>query len=338
MDWTSGYVASWRLYRMNARTWAEQGEAGRVLTMSVKRSCTEDVPLIESADITVDGDFEDGWYKVVMVAEQGGSERHDVGVYLFETTYETHGAGKVTGASGYSVLKPADDCLVVMGEYVAKGSKGGEAAAQILRECVAAPVVVEGDDFVLGRHVVFDSGMTKLAAAWSLLRAGGRAIRLTGSGEIVIEKMPEEPAIELSRVNAKLLHATVKSDFDSSAVPNRYFAMQGDRLAIATNTDPESKVSYPSRGRWVDVLDKAPIPVDGENLDLYAQRRLQELSTVTRKVSYSREYDPRIVPFSVVRGSLADVGIEGDMRVMTQTLVCGAGIYVQETCGQEVAV
>ena len=41
-------------------------------------------------------------------------------------------------------------------------------------------------------------------------------------------------------------------------------------------------------------------------------------------------------PYSVVRATMEDNGIVGDLRVQKQDLVCGKGVVVSETAGMEV--
>jgi len=47
-------------------------------------------------------------------------------------------------------------------------------------------------------------------------------------------------------------------------------------------------------------------------------------------ITYSREWQPGVLPYSIVRGSLPEYGLDGDYRVSTQRLTCGCGILVEE--------
>ena len=88
----------------------------------------------------------------------------------------------------------------------------------------------------------------------------------------------------------------------------------------------------------VEEYDSNPVKINGESLQLYAERKLDEMSTVMREFSYTREFWPNIVPFSLVEATLSENGISGSLRVMSQTLNCGKGITVNEKVGQEVLV
>jgi hypothetical protein len=73
--------------------------------------------------------------------------------------------------------------------------------------------------------------------------------------------------------------------------------------------------------------------VNGESLKTYAERKLEELSTVTKTYSYTREWWPDVFPYSMVRGSIPSYGFIQDMRVLSQSFQFGKGLSVSETAG-----
>lgn len=334
---TGGYTAEWAVERVNVDTWADAGRLGGVLSVSVSRDCTDDVPLLETGEMELDGEaFEWSWCRVYMIAD--GAEKRAMATLLFENTSRTHSHGSTTvKARGRSVLQPAADRKMVRGSYAAKGTDGAARAGRLIADCTPAPVVVEGS-FTLSADYVFDLGSTYLMAAWRLLDAGGWCIQVDGDGTIHVRPLPGEPCLELSRTNAGLLLPGIDDEFDLSEVPNRYYAVDDDEVAVAVNDDEGSIVSHASRRRWVDVVDEAPTLVDGETLEAYAKRKLAEASVVTREYTYSREWADDVQPFGLVRATLASNGVEGDLRVMRQTLRCGNGVVVEETAGKEVSL
>ena len=52
--------------------------------------------------------------------------------------------------------------------------------------------------------------------------------------------------------------------------------------------------------------------------------------------TYVREWYPGVMVGPIVRGSVASVGLDGDMRVERQSITCGAGITVEERAVKEV--
>lgn len=337
IDYTRGYaVTSIDLSPVNVETWASVGTVTNITAASVSRSRKEKVPLLETASLDVDGDFTDGWYRLSVVLSQGGQERVSIGTFLFEASSPSHDYGTTTRtARGSSVLRPVSDQCVLIGEYVPKGANGAEYAARIIKRCTPAPVEVE-TSFTLGDHVVFGRDATCLQAVWAVLDAGGACIQIDGEGVIHIVKIPTVPTLELSSANAALLLHGVDEDYDVTSVPNRLIVRDGPLVAIATN-QYDGQTSIEARGRIVDMTESSPATLEDETLEAYASRRLGELRKVMLSRTYGREWVDGIVPWSVVRGTLSDVGLEGDMSVLSQEISIGAGIYVsRETAVMEV--
>ena len=336
IDWARAYSSRFIVARVDADTWADAGAAGNVVSVSIDRDCSDSVPLLEEASIEVDGDFQDGWHRVYMVAEQGAAEKVALGTFLFERKTASNGHGRKTiNAGGSSVLKEAEYVELAYGEYAPYGADVARYAANMLRKAIHAPVNVSGG-FTLSQNVVFTIGMSVLEAVWLVLDAGGFCMRIDGDGTVNVLQKPVEPDLELSRASARLLMPGVDDDYTLSGVPNRYKAIDGGDVAVAVNDDPASAASYASRGRWVDETDTSPVRVNGETLQQYAERKLKEASAITVRKSYTREFWPGVRPFSIVRGSMADIGLSGDFTVVSQSLECGRGIVVQETVQAEV--
>ena len=343
IDWGAGYSSEWRVYRVDRATWADAGEVGGVSSLRVERDGTGDAPALERGSVEVDlaagESLDPGYYRFVMLARQGAAaERVDVATLLCEATSADVGRGvSATSATGRSVLHPASESHLAAGSYAPAGADGARWAADLLRDAVNAPVsVADGASFSLDQHVVLDPGCSVLQAAWLVLRAGGRVMQVGGRGEVTVMAPPAEPALVLDRAAARLVHPGVTRALDLSGVPNRYVAVSGSEVAEAVNDDPSSPTSTVTRGWTCDVVDRSPVRVGGETLAAYAARRLEEESAVPDERSYEREWWPGVLPFSLVRGTMPSVGIDGDLRVTRQSLACGRGIVVEEQASREV--
>ena len=158
-----------------------------------------------------------------------------------------------------------------------------------------------------------------------------------GSGMVTIVPVASSPSLTLDAAGAALLRPGIEYTLDYSDVPNRYIAVDDLSSAVAINDSPTSPTSTVTRGCFVDEYDSSPVRVSGETLGAYAQRRLRELSIVQSERTFTRKWVPDVYPGSVVRGSMASVELDGDMRIVTQRLECGAGIEVKERAVQEVS-
>lgn len=337
MDWNRGYTATFELVKVNPRTWADSDRVGGLLSATVTRDSDGDCPLLESGTFEVDGDFSHGWHRLNMRTEQdGATELWPIATLLLESGEETRDRGVTTRkVDGRSVLQPAADRVVTVGTYAPQGADGALYAAQLLSDCIPAPVLVDGG-FTLDSNYVFEPGTSHLQCAWALLGAAGWCMRIAGDGTVLVSAKPDAPSMLLDRANSASVEPGATVTVDWSGVPNRYYAVEDGQFAEAVNDDPASEASTVSRGRYVDVYDSSPTRVDGETLASYAQRKLVEASTLLCKVGYTREYRPDVVPFDVVRSSIDELGAVGDLRVISQTLTCGTGLTVEETSGWEV--
>lgn len=339
-DFLAGYTGGWEVRAVNTGTWADSARMTGIQSINVKTDCTDSVPLLETGSLTLSdpGDFSWAWLRIYLVAEQVGYERHPIATLLFERSkshWERHST--TLTIEGRSVLQPAADRVMERGGFAVAGEDGAARAGRLISECTPAPVNVEGY-FFLSSDIVFDLGISHLEAAWKLLEAADWCIQIDGDGTINIREKPKRPDLELSLTTAGLLLPGIDDDHSIIDVPNRYLAYdeQADEVAIATNEDPDSEAGYPQRGRWVDMVDESPTLIDGEPLEAYAKRRLAEESTYMRKYSYTREFWPGVHPYSLVRATLVNNGIEGDLRVLSQDINCGHGVTIAETAGMEV--
>lgn len=337
-----GYtVLSWRVFRVDPITWADAELVTKVSGMTVARDWSDSSPTIERGSFIVDkavGEtFEEGYYRIAMTADQGGvAERVNVATLLCASTSDTIERGvSAVEVEGRSVLYPASTAKMDVGSYAPMGVNGAEWAARMLRSCVNAPVIVTGG-FILEDHVVYDVGASVLDAVWLVLRAGNHLLRILGDGTIVVAALPTEPTLPLDLAHARLLRPGIKRSLDLSEVPNRYIAIDGPRRAMAVNSDPESETSTVRRGWHSDVVDTSPVRVNGETLDSYCSRRLEEESTVEDARSYTREWWPDALPGDLARGTLNGCGLEGDFRIRSQQLTCDKGITVEEESVREV--
>ena len=335
MDWTKSYTSTWRVYRVNRNTWADGEALKKVDSASVSR--TADGSVLESGSLEVSGEFSTDYYRIVMVAQQGWEfVRVDVATLLFEIKGGTIDFGRtVTSINGYSVLRPAETTAIAIGGYAPAGIDGVQYAKELLESAINAPVETEGS-FTLNDHVVHELGSSVIEAVWAVLNAGGYIMQIDGRGVVHIRPKPTEPSLKITNANIGMLTNGIDFESDMSEIPNRYIVISDDAVVIAENNDPASIVSTVSRGYFVDMVDTSPTPVNGKTLNEYAKDRLKELSILKDERAYTREYVPDVYLYSLVRASID--GLQGDMRVTSQTVNCGNGITVNEKASREIAL
>ena len=338
MDWAKSYSSSWRVYRVNRDTWADAEMLENVDSVSITK--TADGSLLESGSLEITGEVEPDYYRIVMTAEQSGEVvRVDVATLLFGVTGGKYDYGRIAQKlDGHSVLYPASTTTIIAGEYAPAGVDGVKYAADLLAGAINAPVETMGS-FTLNDHLVHEMGSTVLEAVWAVLNAGpdgGWVIQIDGRGVVHIVPRPTEPALILDSTSTRLLTNGIEYTTDISAIPNRYIVIVDENRTVAVNSDASSSISTVSRGYNVDMVDESPTAVDGETLSAYARRRLKEESVMKDERTYPREYAPNVYMYSIVRASIE--GLQGDLRVGSQTITCDKGIKVQEKASREISL
>lgn len=340
MDYTRPYTARWRVMRVDEGTWQGVYELPGAVSATISRDCTDSVPLLESASVEadLDGEFEEGYYRIEAVCTQDG----DAEAVPIATVLLSEGSGifsrgiRTATLDGSSVLQPAADEKFDHGSYAPRGADGAQVVARLLSSVTPAPVETVGG-FTLSDNIVYNLGASYLEGVWAVLDSAGWCIRIAEDGTIRICEKPMEPDETFPVLAPDIIMPELGYESGLSSIPNVYIAIDGEQVAEAINDDPASPTSTASRGRRVVEVDSSPSRVDGESLQAYARRRLGEARTVTAmKYSYRREYFPGIVPFDVLRAHIPDAGIDGYVRVTSQTLTLAQGIDVEETAGIEV--
>lgn len=335
MDYSKSYSATWRVFKVNTKTWADADRVENIDSIRITR--TADGRMLESGNISLTGDFETGYYRVVMTAEQDGViERIDVATLLFEETGGRHDYGVDSrDIDGKSVLYPAYTTAVVIGEYAPAGTDGAKYAGNILASVINAPVAVEGS-FILNGHMVFEQGAAVIEAVWDVLSAGGFVIQIDGRGVVHIRPKPTTPAMVIENESIGLLTNEILFEGDTSDLPNRYIVIDGNSVTTAVNNDENSPISYLNRGFYVDIVDTSPMLINGETYGEYALRQLKGMSILREEKSYMREYADNVYLYDIIRASID--GMNGDFRVGAQSVSCGNGITVNEKCYREVSL
>lgn len=331
IDYGKGYSSAWSLMKVDPVTWAASDEVTGLLSASVERDCSS--YLLESGSAQFDSHIENGEFygRLEMLVEQGGEiERHPIVTLLLSPgDSKASKNGVVTEYTGRSVLAPAMDMILLTGSYASSGSDGAKYAASLIAKCTPAPVTTEGS-FTISDNFVFAQGTTYLEAAYEILDSANWRIRITGGGAVSIGPKPTEPSLVLDNANASLLGTEVGINGSMEDIPNRYIAVDGDKRAIAVDDSPNNPTSYTVRGRYVDIYDESPQQCNGESLEAYAKRKLQEAVESIETRSYKREWWPDVTCEDLVVGSISSVGLDCTMRVKTQSIQIEHGAFVTE--------
>lgn len=179
----------------------------------------------------------------------------------------------------------------------------------------SSPAILTGDK-VLSASMTWPVETTRLRIINDLLDAAGYAsLWVDGAGQYQARPWIT-PALRIrvydllapfSKGETSLMDPDWTRDRDFYGIPNRYVVVGvGDDTtealtAVATNVDPNSPFSYPSRGnRWITSTEVGVEAVDQEALDLIAYRRLLAADSVSTSISVKHAFLPELLVNSTV--------------------------------------
>ena len=327
MNWIEGYSASYILTEVDARTWRDRSTID-ITGGSISKGTSG---LMESADVEVTENLGERWVRIWLYAKQnddGGREALFTGL-LQTPAVKWDGVRGSYSAECYSVLKPAADVLLPRGWYILAGMDGASAAADLLG-VGPAPVTVEGEAPTLTDTIVAEDGETNLTMARKIVDALGWRIVINGHGDVTIEAVPTTPTIVFDSQENDIIEPDVQDSQDLYSCPNVFRAISGDQTAIAKDDDADSPLSIQARGREIWAEDRNANLNSGEGIVEYARRRLTELQSPSRKISYNRRFVPGVYPGDVVEIRNAEQNIIGKFRLNSQKIDLGYGARTSE--------
>lgn len=322
MNWNKGYSAEFLLAVVDPVTWRSM-ETYEIISGSVSKS---DSLLMESADLSMGRQIPIGetWVRIHLNAKQSGQGVTDP-VFTGLTSVPERGwnGNRLTNnIECYSVLKPAQDVLLSRGYYVPGGVNGAEAARRLL-SVGAAPVSCDDNARKLTDSIVAEDGETNLSMALKITDAIGWRLRISGDGYIRICPKANRESSTYDALGHDAIETEIKDSYDWFSCPNVFRAVADSLIAVARDENPDSPFSIVSRGREIWMEETNCHLNDNETIAQYARRRLAEEQSPWRHITYTRRYDPNLVPGDIVRISHPAQDIDGLFSVTSQRIELG---------------
>lgn len=327
MNWIEGYSASYVLTEVDPNSWRDLSPID-ITGGNVTKNTTG---LMESASLDVTDNLGERWVRIWLYARQNDDGDRAA---LFTGLLQTPGV-KWTGtmdsysAECYSVLKPAADVILPRGWYVLAGTNGATAAQRLL-SVTPAPVEIDGAAPNLTETIVAENGETNLTMAWKILDAIGWRMRINGHGVITLCPIATEPVIIFDSQENDIIEPDVSDSKDLYSCPNVFRAISGNLTAIARDESDDSPLSIQSRGREIWAEESTVNLNTGEGIAEYARRRLNELQSPSRKISYNRRFMPDVFPGDIVQIRNAEQSIIGKFKLTSQKIDLGYGARTAE--------
>lgn len=328
VEFSSGISATYYVTRVNPQTWADAGEIP-VISGDIKKNAESN--LIASAELTVREDIGvEEWVRVYLIAEQGGAKER---VPLFtgivsSPSRDINGNSETRKLDCYSVLKVAADILLPLGWFAPARTSGGELIKILLSDLPCPVELDEGSPNIISSYVAGDSD-SKLSVAQSIAEAINWQIKVHGDGSVRICPKPLTISGTFDNIENDIIETSVTDNRDIFNVPNVLRVTLQGSAATARDDDPDSIYSTVNRGREIWQQETAKLAA-GESLGEYALRRLKELQNPSRKLSYTRRFQPDVDVNDLVSIVYPKQNIGDVFRVQSQTIELSHGAKVKE--------
>lgn len=328
IDFNNGITATYYATKVNPQTWSD---AGKISIISGNISKKSDSDLVQSADITVSEDIgAEEWIRVYMIAQQGDAKER---VALFtgiasSPSRDIKGNSETRKLECYSVLKVAKDILLPLGWFAPARTCGGELIKILLKDLPCPVELDEGSPNIISSFVAGDND-SKLSVAQEIAEAINWQIKVNGDGSVRICPKPLTVSGSFDNVENDIIETSVSDSRDIFSVPNVLRVTLQGTAATARDDDPDSIYSTVNRGREIWMQEEAKTAA-GESLGEYATRRLKELQKPSRKLSYTRRFQPDVDVNDLVSVVYPKQSIGDVFRVTSQSITLSHGAKVKE--------
>ena len=308
VDWTQSMQQTFEYYIVDPGTWKEVKRIDTVLSSNIDRDATTDT--LETATINVTETLGECYVRIYLITIQNGiTEKHCLGTFLVQTpNLSFNGYRQDLSLDAYSPLvdpELEDNTKKLKDDFVANLDENW---------C----------------HFIID-----------LIDNANYELRLDEKSQIMfaVKQKPAamKPVYTFNDDNSSILLPEISVNRDLYGIPNVveviYTASRHNYSARVVNNNPDSPVSVKSRGR--EIVHRVVNPNMGGmpsqlQVENYAKRTLEELSSLEYTVSFSHGYCGTRLG-DCVRLNYKKAGIEDiKAKIISQSIICKTGCQVTE--------
>ena len=278
----------------------------------------------------------------LITIQNGVREKHPLGTHLVQTPSSTFdGKKRDVSMDAYTPLLELKENPPPLGYSILKGENVMENAYRIIREHVRAPVVKTECDKTLFKDFVANTNDTWITFCSDLIANAKYVLDLDELGRVLFAPKQEtaslQPVWTFNDDNSSILYPELTMKQDLYGIPNVvevvYSSGKDYYSARVVNDDSNSPTSTARRGR--EIIHRVTNPeLSGdpteEQIQLYAENLLKELSTLESTVTYTHGYCPVRVG-DCVRLNYTRAGLKNiKAKVISQSIKCETSCSVTE--------
>lgn len=342
IDWLSSMQQTFEYYTVDPGTWKDDKKILTVKSSSVSRD--SEAETLGSATIDITDALGECYIRIYLIAIQNRvKEKIPLGTFLVQTPSSNFdGKCRTVSMDAYTPLLELKENPTPLGYSLFKGDNIMEKAYDLVRKNLRAPVVSTKNDMTLNYDFVSNVDDKWLTFVSDLIANARYHFDIDEMGYILFAPNQDtnslQPVWTYDDGNSSILYSDISMDHDLYGIPNvveviysKYDTYYYERVV---NDDPNSPTSTVSRGREITHRvtdpDLVGIPTK-DQVKEYAEKLLQELSSVEYTVTYTHGYCPVVRLGSCVRLNYSKAGLNGvKAKVISQNIKCEPGCPVTE--------
>lgn len=340
-DWGASMQQTYEYYIVDPGTWKDEKHLDTVTSCSIQRDSDSDTR--GSATIDLTGSLGECYIRVYLITVQNGiREKHPLGTFMVQTPSSNYdGMTETISADAYTPLIELKEKPVPLGYSLLVGENIMNISYRLCRENARAPVVEAPATDTLYYDFVANTSDTWLTFIADLVTNAKYKIDIDEMGHIIFPRQQDtaslQPVWTFSDDNSSILYPSISMNRDMYGIPNvvEVIYSQGStyHYARVVNDDPNSPISTVNRGREIMYRDTNPDLAGnptGDEIQMYAENLLRDLSCLEYTISYTHGYCPVRVG-DCVRLNYERAGIVNvKAKVISQSIKCVSGCSVTE--------
>ena len=343
IDWTASMQQTFEFYLVDPNTWEKVRRVDTIISGSITNDLDNET--LGSASFTTSEVLDECYIRPYLVCTQNKiTKSFPLGTFLVQTP-STKFDGRITNITldAYTPLLELKDGKPPYGYGLSSGFNVMETARNIIREHCRVPVIKTDSDKVLGSDFISDfDNDTWLIFVSDLINTAGYSLGLDELGRVIFVPYKQitalQPVWTFDDGNSSILLPEITVSRDLYSIPNVVEVLYSDEhgycYSRAVNDKSTSDVSTVRRGREIIHRVSNPEGMDKptqEELDIYAQRMLYDMSSLECSISFSHGYcGVRVgdcVMLNYERAGLRNV----KAKIVSQSIECRPGCKVSAT-------
>lgn len=341
IDWTESMEQTYEYYIVDPKTWKDVSKLENVKSCTINRD--SEAETLGSATIDIADPISECYVRAYLIASQNGyRDKRPLATMLLQTPSSSFdGRQNSITIDAYTPLLELKENPPPFGYSILKGGNVMTTAHMIAREQMRAPVIATNCTTNLFYDFVANTNDTWLSFLRDFISNAKYSFDLDEMGRVLFAPQQElaslQPIWTYDDGNSSILYPEITIDKDFYGIPNVvevvYSTNTSHYYARVVNDDPNSPTSTVNRGRVITHRETNPDRIGdptNEQIQLYAERLLRELSTLKCTVTYTHAYCPVRVG-DCVRLNYTRAGIDNvKAKVISQSIKCGLGCQVTE--------